>query len=268
MSQAIANRIQKGSLAIDPQLFDFIENDVLPSVGVDSQAYWSGFENAVKTLTPRNKALLQTRADLQAQIDQWHLDHPAKNGKVDFLAYKQFLQDIGYLLPEGEDFQVATQNIDAEIAQIAGPQLVVPILNARYALNANNARWGSLYDALYGTDVISEANGQAAGKSYNPTRGAAVVAYAKAFLDKHFALENGSFTEVTGFSVVDGKLVITQGDVKTSLQEPSKFVGFVGNTDAPTGILLKNNNLHVEIQIDPKSPIGKADPAAITPRST
>ncbi len=263
MSQAIANRIQKGSLAIDPQLFDFIENEVLPSVGVDSQTYWSGFENVVKTLTPRNKALLQTRADLQAQIDQWHLDHPAKDGKIDFPAYKQFLQDIGYLLPEGEDFQVDTQNVDDEIAKIAGPQLVVPVLNARYALNANNARWGSLYDALYGTDVISEDDGQEVTKGYNPKRGAAVVAYAKAFLDNHFGLEIGSFSDVTGFSVVDGSLVIAQGDNQTALQDLSKFAGFAGDAAAPTGILLSNHNLHVEIQIDPQSPIGKDDPAGI-----
>lgn len=263
MSQAIANRIQKGSLAIDTQLFDFIENEVLPSVGVDSQDYWSGFEATVKALTPRNKALLQTRADLQSQIDQWHLDHPAKGGKIDFPAYKQFLQDIGYLLPEGEDYQVGTQNVDDEIATMAGPQLVVPVLNARYALNASNARWGSLYDALYGTDVISNDNGQEAGKGYNPTRGAAVVAYTKAFLDAHFALDTGSFSKATGLSVVDGKLVIHQEGRDTALQDPAKFAGFVGEASAPTGILLKNNNLHVEIQIDPQNPIGKADPAGI-----
>lgn len=264
MSQASqAPRHQKGSLAIDAKLFDFIENEVLPSVGVKSEEYWSGFENAVKALTPRNKALLKTREDLQSQINQWHLDHPANAGKIDFQAYKQFLQDIGYLLPEGEEYQVRTQNVDDEIATIAGPQLVVPLLNARYALNASNARWGSLYDALYGTDVISNDNGQESGRGYNPTRGAAVVAYAKAFLDKHFALETGSFTAVTGFSVIDGNLVIAQGDNETALKDPSKFAGFVGKADAPTGILLKNNNLHVEIQIDPENPIGKADPAGI-----
>ncbi|HAM60904.1 MAG TPA: malate synthase G, partial [Psychrobacter sp.] len=146
MSQDLnANRIQKGSLAIDKQMYDFIENEVLPKVGVDSESYWSGFEKVVKEFTPRNKALLATRDEMQKQIDQWHLDNPTNSGEVDFAKYKQFLQEIGYLLPEGEDFQVSTENVDEEIAHIAGPQLVVPVRNARYALNATNARWGSLY---------------------------------------------------------------------------------------------------------------------------
>ncbi len=264
MSQSShANRIQKGILAIDQQLYDFIENEVLPKVGVDSDSYWSGFEKVIKEFTPRNKALLATRAELQAKIDQWHLDNPAKNGEIDYPTYKQFLQDIGYLLPEGDDFKVSTENVDKEITDIAGPQLVVPVLNARYALNATNARWGSLYDALYGTDVISEDNGQEATRGYNPTRGAAVVAYAKQFLDDNFALASGSYNDVTGFSVVDGKLVIAQGNSSTQLQDTSKFAGYVGAASSPTGILLKNNNLHVEIQIDANSPIGKDDPAAI-----
>ena len=153
MSQSCnSNRIQKGSLAIDHQLYDFIENEVLPKVGVDSDSYWSGFEKVIKEFTPRNKALLETRDKIQAQIDQWHLDNPAKDGESDYPAYKTFLKDIGYLLPEGDDFTVTTENVDDEIAHIAGPQLVVPVRNARYALNATNARWGSLYDALYGSD--------------------------------------------------------------------------------------------------------------------
>ena len=157
MSQSSnANRVQKGILAIDQQLFDFIENEVLPKVGIDSDGYWSGFEKVIKEFTPRNKALLATRAKIQGQIDQWHLQHPTKNGNIDYPAYKAFLQEIGYLLPEGEAFSVSTENVDDEIARIAGPQLVVPVRNARYALNANNARWGSLYDALYGTNVISD----------------------------------------------------------------------------------------------------------------
>ena len=257
------NRIQKGSLAIDQQLYDFIENEVLPKVGVDSDEYWSGFEKVIKEFTPRNKALLATRDKIQAQIDQWHLEHPAKDGDIDYPAYKAFLQEIGYLLLEGEDFTVTTENVDDEIAHIAGPQLVVPVRNARYALNATNARWGSLYDALYGTDVISDENGQEATGSYNPTRGAAVVAYAKAFLDEHFALASGSYTEVTGFTVVDGKLEVAQGDSSTELQDTAKFVGFVGDADAPTGVLLKNNGLHAEIQIDSSHPVGKDDPANI-----
>ncbi|WP_201508975.1 malate synthase G [Psychrobacter alimentarius] len=264
MSQSSnANRIQKGILAIDQQLYDFIENEVLPKVGVDSESYWSGFEKVIKEFTPRNKALLETRDKIQAQIDQWHLQHPAKDGQIDYPAYKTFLQDIGYLLPEGDDFAVSTENVDDEIAHIAGPQLVVPVRNARYALNATNARWGSLYDALYGTDVISNDNGQEAKGSYNPTRGAAVVAYAKQFLDDNFALATGSYTDVTGFKVVDGQLEVTQGDGRTTLKDTSKFVGFVGDAEQPTGVLLKNNGLHVEIQIDASHPVGKDDPAHI-----
>ncbi len=264
MSQDLnANRIQKGSLAIDKQMYDFIENEVLPKVGVDSESYWSGFEKVVKEFTPRNKALLATRDEMQRQIDQWHLDNPTNSGEVDFAKYKQFLQEIGYLLPEGEDFQVSTENVDEEIAHIAGPQLVVPVRNARYALNATNARWGSLYDALYGTDVISDENGQEAKGGYNPTRGAAVVAYAKQFLDENFALASGSYTEVTGFEVVDGKLQITQGDNSTELKDAEQFAGYMGEASSPTAVLLKNNNLHAEIQIDKDSPIGKDDAAGI-----
>ena len=258
-----ANRIQKGILAIDEQLYNFIENEVLPKVGIDSDSYWSGFEKVIKEFTPRNKALLATRDEIQAKIDQWHLDNPAQNGEIDYPAYKAFLQEIGYLLPEGDDFKVSTQNVDDEIAHIAGPQLVVPVRNARYALNATNARWGSLYDALYGTDVISDDNGQAATGGYNPTRGAAVVAYAKQFLDENFALVSGSYNDVTGFKVVDGKLEIAQDDSSTTLQDTAKFVGFVGEAASPTGILLKNNNLHAEIQIDANNPVGKDDPAHI-----
>ncbi|MGP4788645.1 malate synthase G [Psychrobacter sp. 1Y11] len=258
-----ANRIQKGSLAIDKQMYDFIENEVLPKVGVDSESYWSGFEKVVKEFTPRNKALLATRDEMQEKIDQWHLDNPTSNGEVDFAKYKQFLQEIGYLLPEGEDFQVSTENVDDEIAHIAGPQLVVPVRNARYALNATNARWGSLYDALYGTDVISDENGQEAKGGYNPTRGAAVVAYAKQFLDENFALASGSYTEVTGFEVVDGKLQINQGDSSTELKDAEQFAGYMGDASSPTAVLLKNNNLHAEIQIDKDSPIGKDDAAGI-----
>ena len=258
-----ANRVQKGALAIDKQLYDFIENEVLPRVDVTSDSYWSGFEKIVKELMPRNKALLAKRTDLQEQINQWHLDNPAKDGQIDYPKYKQFLTDIGYLLPEGDDFTVSTQNVDAEIASIPGPQLVVPVRNARYALNAANARWGSLYDALYGTDMIDTADGKDKGSSYNPKRGAEVVAYAKAFLDEHFALQQGSYNDATGFAVEEGQLIISQGDSKTQLQDPAKFAGYVGEAAAPTGILLKNNNLHAEIQIDASHSVGQDDPAHI-----
>ncbi|WP_019673696.1 malate synthase G [Psychrobacter lutiphocae] len=257
------NRVQQGILAIDSQLYNFIENDVLPRVGVESETYWKNFADIVEKFTPRNKQLLAKRDELQAKIDQWHLDNPAKDGKIDYPKYKQFLTDIGYLLPEGDDFEVSTENVDAEIASIPGPQLVVPVRNARYALNAANARWGSFYDALYGTDVIDTTDGKDKGSSYNPKRGAAVVAYAKNFLDENFALAQGSYTDVTGFSVEDGALKIAQGDSSTALKDSAQFVGYVGDAANPSGILLKNNNLHVEIQIDASHPVGKDDPAHI-----
>lgn len=259
----MSERVQKGSLAIDRELYNFIANEVTPVVGIDNEKYWQEFEKIVKAFQPRNKALLAKRDEIQTQIDDWHAKNPASNGQIDKAAYTQFLKDINYIVPEGDDFLVETQNVDDEIAHIAGPQLVVPVRNARYALNAANARWGSLYDALYGTDVIDETNGAEKGKGYNPVRGAEVVKYAKNFLDANFALAEGKYADVTGFKVEDGKLVILQGDKTTSLAQPEKFVGFLGDAANPTGILLKNNGLHVEIQIDPSSHVGKDDPAGI-----
>lgn len=259
----MSERVQKGSLAIDTQLYNFIANEVTPVVGIDNEKYWQEFEKIVQTFQPRNKALLAKRDEIQAQIDDWHDNNPASNGQIDKAAYTQFLKDINYIVPEGDDFLVETQNVDDEIAHIAGPQLVVPVRNARYALNAANARWGSLYDALYGTDVIDETNGAEKGKGYNPVRGAEVVKYAKNFLDANFALAEGKYADVTGFKVEDGKLVIRQGDKTTSLAQPEKFAGFLGDAANPTGILLKNNGLHAEIQIDPSSHVGKDDPAGI-----
>ncbi|MDI4510652.1 malate synthase G [Moraxella osloensis] len=260
---AMSERVQKGSLAIDTQLYNFIANEVAPVVGIDNEKYWQEFEKIVKAFQPRNKALLAKRDEIQTQIDDWHAKNPANNGQIDKAAYTQFLKDINYIVPEGDDFLVETQNVDDEIAHIAGPQLVVPVRNARYALNAANARWGSLYDALYGTDVIDETNGAEKGKGYNPVRGAEVVKYAKNFLDANFALAEGKYADVTGFKVEDGKLVILQGDKTTSLAQPEKFAGFLGDAANPTGILLKNNGLHAEIQIDPSSHVGKDDPAGI-----
>ena len=259
----MSERVQKGSLAIDTQLYNFIANEVTPVVGIDNEKYWQEFEKIVQTFQPRNKALLAKRDEIQTQIDDWHDKNPASNGQIDKAAYTQFLKDINYIVPEGDDFLVETQNVDDEIAHIAGPQLVVPVRNARYALNAANARWGSLYDALYGTDVIDETNGAEKGKGYNPVRGAEVVKYAKNFLDANFALAEGQYADVTGFKVEDGKLVIRQGDKTTSLAQPEKFAGFLGDAANPTGILLKNNGLHAEIQIDPSSHVGKDDPAGI-----
>lgn len=259
----MSERVQKGSLAIDTQLYNFIANEVTPVVGIDNEKYWQEFEKIVQTFQPRNKALLAKRDEIQTQIDDWHDNNPASNGQIDKAAYTQFLKDINYIVPEGDDFLVETQNVDDEIAHIAGPQLVVPVRNARYALNAANARWGSLYDALYGTDVIDETNGAEKGKGYNPVRGAEVVKYAKNFLDANFALAEGQYADVTGFKVEDGKLVIRQGDKTTSLAQPEKFAGFLGDAANPTGILLKNNGLHAEIQIDPSGHVGKDDPAGI-----
>ena len=259
----MSDSIQKGSLAIDQQLYNFIQNEVLPEVGVDSEQYWQNFEKIVKEFQPRNKALLAKRDEIQTKIDNWHKENPAKNGIFDKAKYTQFLKDIGYIVPEGDDFLIETQNVDDEIATIAGAQLVVPVRNARYALNAANARWGSLYDALYGTDVIDETNGAEKGKGYNPVRGAEVVKYAKNFLDNNFALADGKYADVTGFKVENGKLIIAQGDKTTALANPEKFAGFVGEASNPKGILLKNNGLHLEIQIDPTNPIGKDDPAGI-----
>ena len=185
-------RIQKGKLAIAKELYDFIENEVLPVTGINSDTYWKNFEEVVSDLSPKNTALLAKREDLQAKINEWH-----RNNSFDLEKYKAFIQEIGYLLPEVEDFKITTENVDEEIALLAGPQLVVPVRNARYCLNAANARWGSLYDALYGFDVISEADGAEKTKGYNPKRGEKVVAFAKDFLDKTFPLATGSHAQVT-----------------------------------------------------------------------
>ena len=264
----MSERVQKGNLAIDAALYNFIANEVMPVVGLDNEKYWQDFEKIVTEFQPRNQALLAKRDDIQQQIDDWHTNNPVPKtengyGEIDKAAYTQFLKDINYIVPEGDDFLVETKNVDEEIAHIAGPQLVVPVRNARYALNAANARWGSLYDALYGTDVIDEANGQEKGKGYNPVRGAEVVKYAKNFLDANFALADSNYADVTGFKVEAGQLVISLGDKTTGLAQPEKFAGFVGDAANPTGILLKNNGLHAEIQIDPASNVGKDDPAGI-----
>ncbi len=253
-------RIQQGKLNIAKELYDFIENEALAGTGVDSATYWKNFEQVVVDLTPKNKALLAKRDELQAKIDEWHRANP---GVFDQTAYQSFLTDIGYLQPEGADFQITTENVDEEIATLAGAQLVVPVRNARYALNAANARWGSLYDALYGTDVISDDNGAEKGKGYNPARGAKVIAFAKKFLDETFPLANGSHADATQYAVVGGKLVVSLKDATTSLKDESKFVGYNGDTAAPTEVLLKNNGLHVAIQVDASSPVGQTDAAGV-----
>lgn len=252
-------RIQKGKLAIAKELYDFIENEALPGSGLDSETYWKNFEQVVVDLSPKNKALLAKRDDIQAKIDEWH-----RNNTFELQAYKAFLTEIGYLLPEVEDFQISTENVDEEIALLAGPQLVVPVRNARYCLNAANARWGSLYDALYGFDVISEEDGAEKGKGYNPKRGEKVIAFAKNFLDETFPLAQGSHADVTKYAVEGNALVVTLKDGSTTtVADSSKFVGYNGEASAPTEIVLKNNGLHAIIQIDANSPIGQTDAAGV-----
>lgn len=252
-------RIQKGKLAIAKELYDFIENEALPGSGLDSDKYWKNFEQVVVDLSPKNKTLLAKRDELQAKIDEWH-----RNNTFELEAYKAFLTEIGYLLPEVEDFQITTENVDEEIALLAGPQLVVPVRNARYCLNAANARWGSLYDALYGFDVISEEGGAEKGKGYNPKRGEKVIAFAKNFLDETFPLAQGSHADVTQYAVEGNVLVVTLKDgTTTTVADASKFVGFNGEAVAPTEIVLKNNGLHALIQIDANSPIGQTDAAGV-----
>ncbi len=257
----MTERIKKGGLQIATVLHDLVANEIAPGTGVEPDAFWASFEKIVNTLGPKNKALLAKRDEIQAKIDAWH---KARAGQAhDAVAYKAFLTDIGYLVPEGADFSIETTNVDAEIATIAGPQLVVPVMNARYALNAANARWGSLYDALYGTDVISEDGGAEKGKGYNPVRGAKVVAFAAGVLDDAAPLASGSHKDATRYAVKNGALAVTLSNgTETGLANPAQFVGYKGDV-VLTGVLLKNNHLHLEIQIDPASPIGKDHAAGV-----
>jgi malate synthase len=254
--------INHGSLKVSKELDDLINKKVCIDIDLEPDNFWANFEKIIEEFTPRNKALLEKREDLQKKIDDWHL---ANKGKpIDKAEYKNFLKEIGYLLEEPEDFSIETKNVDPEIASIAGPQLVVPVMNARFALNAANARWGSLYDALYGTDVISEEDGAEKAGAYNPKRGAKVIEFSKKFLDENIPLSKGSYRDITAFQILDGKLQITLSDqTQTTIEDDSKFIGYVGTTENPTGILLKNNLLHLEIQIDRNDSIGSDDPAGI-----
>lgn len=260
--QVMTERVQVGGLQVAKVLYDFVVDEAIPGTGVDAAEFWAGADKVIHDLAPRNRALLAVRDDLQAQIDTWHRDR--KGQPHDAAAYKAFLQDIGYLVPEPADFQVTTGGVDAEIATTAGPQLVVPVLNARFALNASNARWGSLYDALYGTDAISEEGGAEKGTGYNKVRGDKVIAWARNFLDTAAALATGSHADSTRYFVDGKELKVELGDgTVTTLAQPEKFVGYLGEKDAPTSVLLRNHGLHVEIQIDPESPIGKTDAAGV-----
>ncbi|MQB45628.1 malate synthase G [Rhizobium sp. ICMP 5592] len=255
------SRIDKNELQIEPVLYDFLIKEALPGSGVDADAFFAGFSAIVHDLAPKNRELLAKRDRMQAAIDDWY----RKNGApVDLAAYEAFLRDIGYIIPEGPAFTVSTANVDPEIASIAGPQLVVPVMNARYALNAANARWGSLYDALYGTDAIPETDGAEKGKGYNPKRGEKVIAWVRDFLDAAAPLTNASWKDVTGFAVKGGALAIATKRGTVTLADGKHFAGYLGDVAAPSHILLKNNGIHVEIVIDSSTDIGKADPADIS----
>ena len=263
MSQHATPRTQVHSLHVASNLHQFINSQVLPGTGVDVDSFWRGFDAIVQDLAPKNIALLAERDRLQTELDAWHSKHPGpiKNMK----AYRAFLEKIGYLVPVPAKVKATTKNVDAELALQAGPQLVVPVLNARYALNAANARWGSLYDALYGTDAISEANGAEKGKGYNPVRGAKVIEYARHVLDRTAPLKSGSHIDSSGYAVVNGTLVVSLKNGKTtSLAKAAQLVGYQGDAAAPSSVLLQHNGLHLDLQINRNTAIGASDAAGVS----
>src|SRR6201997_690348 len=258
----MTDRVSVGNLRVARVLYDFVNNEALPGTEIHPDSFWAGVDKVVTDLTPQNQDLLRRRDELQAQIDKWHRHRVIE--PIDAEAYREFLAEIGYLQPEPADFTITTSDVDDEITTTAGPQLVVPVTNARFALNAANARWGSLYDALYGTDVIPESDGAEQGTSYNKVRGDKVIAYARKFLDEAATLSSGSWAEATGVSIADGQLQVASGADSTGLASPEKFVGYSGELGSPNwSVLLVNHGLHIEILIDPESPIGKTDPAGI-----
>ena len=255
-------RVTIGSLSIDPSLEALVREEIMPGLGLDAEDFWKSFSQILNDLTPRNRELLEKRDRIQQQIDDWHLNR--KGQPHDPQAYQEFLRSIDYLVPEGPDFKITTTGVDPEISQIPGPQLVVPVSNARYALNAANARWGSLLDAAYGTDVIPETEGAERGISYNPQRGEKVFEFVHGVLDASAPLAEGSFSRITGFSVDQGRLRMTlEGGHETGLQNPEQFAGFNGSPENPDSILLKKNGLHLDIQLDRNHPVGKDHPAGI-----
>jgi malate synthase len=259
----MTDRVTVGNLRVAQVLYDFINNEALPGTDIDPDSFWAGVDKVVTDLSPQNQDLLARRDDLQAQIDKYHRQHVIE--PIDPDGYKQFLTDIGYLQPEPDDFTITTAGVDDEITTTAGPQLVVPILNARFALNAANARWGSLYDALYGTDVIPEDDGAEKGTGYNKVRGDKVIAYARKFLDEATPLASGAWDQATGIEIDDGQLLVKLGDgLSTGLAAPEQFVGYTGELgSAKWSVLLRKHGLHIEILIDPESPVGSTDAAGI-----
>ncbi len=256
----MTERVNEGKLSISTSLHALLEQEIAPDLNLDTAKFWQDFQKIAEKYIPINENLLKKREELQTKIDEWHLS----NKDFDFDSYKSFLKDIGYLVEEGADFEISTTNVDAEIAQIAGPQLVVPVMNARFSLNAANARWGSLYDALYGTDMISEDDGADRGGAYNPVRGDKVIDFSKNFLNDYLPLTEGKYQDVVSFQISNGDLEISLSDQsKTSLKNDSAFVGFKGDESNPESILLKNNDLHVEIKIDRNDSVGSTDPAGI-----
>ena len=258
----MSERITHGSLKVSQELDSFLTDELLPGLDINPDAFWGSFERVLDEFGPRNKELLAKRTEIQKTIDNWHISKKGSPHNHD--EYVNFLKEIGYLLEEGDDFEITTQNVDEEIALVAGAQLVVPIMNARFSLNATNARWGSLYDALYGTDMISEEEGAEKSGPYNPIRGNKVIEFSKNFLDESVPLSSGKYADVTGFKINNGSLEVSTSDQSfTELKDGSQFIGFTGDSDNPSSILFKNNNLHIEIEIDSEDSIGKDDPANI-----
>ncbi|MDH3704179.1 MAG: malate synthase G, partial [Alphaproteobacteria bacterium] len=259
----MTKRIQSGGLQVAQELYDFINDEAIPGSGLDPAAFWSGLDAIVHDLASRNRDLLAHRDVLQAKIDTWHKERAGQ--PLDRAEYTKFLKDINYLVEEGATFSVSTENQDAEISTIAGPQLVVPVMNARYALNAANARWGSLYDALYGTDAIAEDDGAERSGGYNPTRGARVIAFARNFMDETIPLAQGSHADATGYHVENGTLAVQMTDgAVTGLADQTQFAGYQGDAGSPDVVLFVNHGLHFEIRIDRSHTIGKSDPAGIS----
>ena len=257
----MSERVEQSNLRVAKPIYDLVNEQIIPGTDIDPEQFWDGFAAIIEDLAPVNRQLLEIREQLQARIDTWHRENPTP---FDFSRYKAFLKEIGYLVPEVDDFSISSENVDPEVALQAGPQLVVPIMNARFALNAANARWGSLYDALYGNDVIPETDGADKTGGYNPVRGQKVIDYGRAFLDQAVPLNAGSHSHAIAYKVVNDQLEVTDANGgRLQLVTPDQFIGYIGNPDSPSSILLKNNRLHIEIQVDSRSPVGAADSAGI-----